>query len=196
MAQIKEGAKDKIKEIREQIKINSKDAHFGEKLANELVTEVKKTKNHATLLDVGKEERKIKGETFELTKTDRGILYHTYGGYSIFVTPNNSSLYDLLNDYIENDDVYNKLEGKEKEDFLTTLSAVTYCLNVPLVVFTNSDLTYKIALDVVEYLRKIQEEMLNSELQEETIDEDRAFQDATIALENIKEEIKSEHIED
>ena len=46
------------------------------------------------------------GETFEIIKTTRGIVYKTYGGYSIFVTPNNVALYETLNDLVVNKDEY------------------------------------------------------------------------------------------
>lgn len=183
--------REELKKIKEQIKLNSKDAHFAENLISELELNTKKLFHENTLLDVGKEEETLKGDTFELTRTSKGIIYHTYGGYNIFVTPNNNALYEMLNDYIVNQEIYNKLEGEEKQQFETTLSAVTYCLNVPLIVFTNADLTFKIATDVVSYLRELQSKMLDSELQEETVAEDEQFKNAVTAIDNIKDEIKN-----
>lgn len=183
--------REELKKIKEQIKLNSKDAHFAENLISELELNTKKLLHENTLLDVGKEEETLKGDTFELTRTSKGIIYHTYGGYNIFVTPNNNALYEMLNDYIVNQEIYNKLEGEEKQQFETTLSAVTYCLNVPLIVFTNADLTFKIATDVVSYLRELQSKMLDSELQEETVAEDEQFKNAVTAIDNIKDEIKN-----
>lgn len=183
--------REELKKIKEQIKLNSKDAHFAENLISELELNTKKLLHVNTLLDVGKEEETLKGDTFELTRTSKGIIYHTYGGYNIFVTPNNNALYEMLNDYIVNQEIYNKLEGEEKQQFETTLSAVTYCLNVPLIVFTNADLTFKIATDVVSYLRELQSKMLDSELQEETVAEDEQFKNAVTAIDNIKDEINN-----
>ena len=69
------------------------------------------------VLEMGKaiDGKTWKGETFDLTKTTHGILYHVYGGYSIFVTPNNVALYETLDDLIEHQDAYNKFTGKEKD---------------------------------------------------------------------------------
>lgn len=194
MAKVNIEPKKRIEEIKKSLLANSKDQHFTEELVKELTQNIKRSLHEPILIDAGKEVDSLKGDTFELVKTNKGVYYHTYGGYTIFVTPNNNALYELLVDYIDNKEVYNKLEDEERKNFELTLSAVTYCLNVPLVVFTDVDLTYKIATDIVSYLNNLQVKMLDSELQEETIDEDVQFKDATLALETIKEEIAEERI--
>lgn len=194
MAKVNIEPKKRIEEIKKNLLANSKDQHFTEELVKELTQNIKRSLYEPILIDAGKEVDSFKGETFEMVKTNKGVYYHTYGGYTIFVTPNNNALYELLVDYIDNKEVYNKLEDEERKNFELTLSAVTYCLNVPLVVFSDVNLTYKIATDIVSYLNNLQAKMLDSELQEETIEEDAQFKDATLALEAIKEEIAEERI--
>lgn len=146
------------------------------------------------LLDCGKdiEGKCFKGETFELTKTNKGILYHLFGGYSIFVTPNNVALYETLDDLIENQEVYNKLEGKEREDFDLNLSAIGYVLDVPLFAFSNAEFTFNLASRVVNFLQKVYDEAMQKPLQEETVQEDQEFKDAVLGMENIKEALNEE----
>lgn len=141
------------------------------------------------LLDCGKaiEGKCFKGETFELTKTNKGILYHVFGGYSIFVTPNNVALYETLDDLIENQETYNKLTGKEREDFDLNLSAITYVINVPLFAFSSAELTFDLATKVIQFLQKTYDEAMKQQLQEETVKEDQEFKDAVLGMENIKE---------
>ena len=43
----------------------------------------------------------FRADEYEVVKTDRGILYHEYGGYSIFVAPNNKIIYDILSIFLE-----------------------------------------------------------------------------------------------
>lgn len=152
------------------------------------------TKTTPVLLDCGTpiDGKKFVGSTFELTKTNKGILYHCYGGYSIFVTSNNVALYETLNDLIENQEDYNALKGKEKEDFELNISAIAYVLNVPLFAFSSADFTFDIATMVVQFLQKTYDEAMSKTLQEETVDEDNAFKEATLGVEAIQNALKSE----
>ena len=140
------------------------------------------------LLDCGKdiEGKCFKGETFELTKTNKGILYHVFGGYSIFVTPNNIALYETLDDLIEHQESYNKFEGKEREDFDLNLSAISYILDIPLFAFSSAELTFDLATKVIQFLQKTYDEAMQKPLQEETVQEDQEFKDAVLGMENIK----------
>ena len=145
------------------------------------------------LLDCGKEIKSWNGETFELVKSNKGILYHVYGGFNIFVTPNNVALYETLDDLIENQEVYNKLTGKEREDFDLNLSAITYVLDVPLFAFSNAEFTYEIAEKVVKFLQKTYDEAMKEPLKDETPDEDLQFKEAVLGLEEVKEALKEEN---
>lgn len=147
------------------------------------------------VLDCGKaiEGKVFKGETFELSKTNKGICYHVFGGYSIFVTPNNVALYETLDDLIENQETYNQLTGKEREDFDLNLSAIGYVLDVPLFAFSNAEFTFNLASQVVNFLQKVYDEAIQKPLQEETVQEDQEFKDAVLGMENIKEALNEEH---
>lgn len=147
------------------------------------------------VLDCGKaiEGKVFKGETFELSKTNKGICYHIFGGYSIFVTHNNIALYETLDDLIENQETYNKLTGQEREDFDLHLSALTYVLDVPLFAFSNAEFTYEIAEKVVKFLQKTYDDAMSQPLQEETVQEDQEFKDAVLGMENIKEALNEEN---
>lgn len=146
------------------------------------------------LLDCGKkiEGKEFKGNTFELVKSNKGILYHIFGGYSIFVTPNNTALYETLDDLIENQEIYDKLEGKEREDFELNLSAITYVLDVPLFSFSSAEFTFEIAEKVVKYLQSVYDKAMETPLQEETVQEDAEFRDAVLGLEEIKDALKED----
>lgn len=146
------------------------------------------------VLEMGKaiEGKSFNGETFELVKTTHGILYHLFGGYNIFVTPNNIALYETLDNLIENKDEYEKLTGKEREDFDLNLSAVSYVLDVPLFAFGSAEFTFHLAGEVIQYLQKVYDEANEAPLQEETVSEDLAFKDAVLGLEQLQEAIKQE----
>ena len=147
------------------------------------------------VLDCGKaiEGKVFKGQTFELTKTNKGICYHLFGGYSIFITQNNVALYETLDDLIENQETYNKLTGQERDDFDLHLSALTYVLDVPLFAFSSADFTYDIATKVIQFLQKTYDDAMAQPLQEEAVQEDQEFKDAVLGLEEVKEALKEEN---
>lgn len=147
------------------------------------------------VLDCGKaiEGKVFRGETFELTKTNKGILYHSFSGYSIFITQNNISLYETLDDLIENQETYNQLTGKEREDFDLNLSAIVYVINIPLFAFSSAELTFDLATKVIQFLQKTYDDAMAQPLQEETVHEDQEFKDAVLGMENIKEALNEEH---
>lgn len=180
-----------LKEVKAQIKANSKDAHFAESLVDKLLAIKSEMSIEPIELNVGKRIDGWKGETFEIVKTDRGCLYHEYGGYSIFVTfDNNTALYRTLCDYVDNRRVYETLEEEEKERYELTLQAVAYCLSVPKFCFTDAEFTFDLASMVVKFLREQYEKYIDEPLQEETIKEDKEFEQAVKAVENIKEIVK------
>ena len=149
------------------------------------------------VLDCGKEikGKSFKGETFEMVKTNKGILYHVYGGFNIFVTPNNVALYETLDDLIENQETYNKFQGQEKDDFELNLSAITYVLDIPLFAFSNAEFCFSIASQVIQFLQKTYDDAMKKPLQEEEFEKDREFQDAVLGLEEIKNSLKEEKAE-
>lgn len=180
-----------LKEVKAQIKANSKDAHFAEALVDKLLAIKSEMSVEPIELNVGKRIDGWKGETFEIVKTDRGCLYHEYGGYSIFVTfDNNTALYRTLCDYVDNRRVYETLEEEEKERYELTLQAVAYCLSVPKFCFTDAEFTFDLASMVVKFLREQYEKYIDEPLQEETVKEDKEFEQAVKAVENIKDIVK------
>lgn len=178
-----------IKELKTKLTSISKDAHFTETMLDELVSLVKAESVEPTELNVGKKIDEFKGETFTIVKTDRGCLYHEYGGYNIFVKPTQTALYTTLVDYVENKDTYFELTGDEKDAFDLNMSAIAYCLSVPKFCFADVEFTYEIATKVIEFLRKVYEKSIDAPLQEETIEKDAEFEQASMALEDIKSAI-------
>ena len=146
------------------------------------------------LLDCGKaiEGKTLKGKTFELVKSNKGILYHAYGGYNIFVTPSNTALYETLDSWIEQQDVYEKLEGQAREDFEYYVYSLTLVLNTPWFAFADEKFTLDLAKMVMDFLQKTYDDFMNLPLQEETVDEDQEFKDAVLGIEHLKEELKGE----
>lgn len=182
--------KERLDDLVKQIKVNSKDAHFADKLIGDLLSVKGQMGVEPIALDCGKEVDEWRGETFRITLTDKGVLYHEYGGYSVFVTPNNIALYDVLADLVENKEEYAELEGEKKENFESLLAIIAYNVSLPRIAFMDKDFPQEIAIKTIEFLRKMYDDLMNKELQEETPKEDVEFKEATLALEDLKQSAK------
>lgn len=192
MVDNKKELKEKLAELKQQIKVNSKDAHWTENALREYDSLVGQLKHEPIVLDCGKEVDEWAGETFRITKTTTGVLYHTYGGYSVFCTPNIKSLYETLCDYVDNKDEYAKLEGKTKENLELTLSALSYCISLPSFVCGDANFLFDTAGHIVAYLREMSDKLLNAELKDETADDlklNTAYRDAELGMRNIADQI-------
>lgn len=182
--------KERLDDLVKQIKVNSKDAHFADKLIGDLLSVKGQMSVEPIALDCGKEVDEWRGETFRITLTDKGVLYHEYGGYSVFVTSNNTALYDVLADLVENKEEYAELEGEKKENFESLLAIIAYNVSLPRIAFLDKDFPQEIAIKTIEFLRKTYDDLMNRELQDETPNEDANFKEATLALEDLKESAK------
>lgn len=187
--------KERLNEVKNQLRTNAKDVHFFDKLIDEALSLKGQMGVDPIALDCGKEVDEWKGETFRITLTDKGVLYHEYGGYSVFVTPNNEALYDVLSDLVVNKDEYAALEGEQKENFESLLTIIAYNLSVPRIAFLDRDFPQEIAIKTMEFLRKMYDDLMSKELQEETPKEDAAFKEATLALEDLKASTEEDTME-
>jgi hypothetical protein len=193
--EMKNELKEKLEELKKQIKINSKDAHWAENALREYECLVGQLKHEPIVLDCGKEVDEWAGDTFRITKTTTGVLFHTYGGYSVFCTPNITSLYETLVDYVENKDEYVKLEGEDRENHELALSALAYCINLPSFVCSDEAFLYDTAKRIVEYLREMSEQLISQPLREETpedLEANQAYRDAELGIRDFVDQVSKE----
>lgn len=188
----KKELKERLNEVKNQLRTNAKDVHFFDKLIDEALSIKGQMAVDPIALDCGKEQDEWRGETFRITLTDKGVLYHEHGGYSVFVTPNNESLYAVLSDLVVNKDEYAELEGEKKENFESLLTIIAYNLSLPRIAFLDRDFPQEIAIKTIEFLRKMYEELMDKELQDETPKEDEDFKEATLAIEDLKASLEEE----
>lgn len=182
--------KERLDELARQIKLNSKDAHFADKLIGDLLSVKGQMAIEPLELDCGKKVDEYKGETYRITLTNKGVLYHEYGGYNIFVTPNNKALYETLASIVTDKEENAKAEGETRERLELMMSAVGYCLTLPKIAFADAGFAFEIATKVIEHIRTRYDELMSEQLQEETPKEDEEFKQASIAIEQLKDEVK------
>lgn len=182
--------KERLADVKKQLRTNAKDVHFFDKLMDEALSLKGQMGVEPIALDCGKEEDEWAGKTFRITLTDKGVLYHEYGGYSVFVTPNNTALYDVLSDLVVNKEEYAKLEGEKKDNFEALLTIIAYNLSIPRISFMDKDFPQEIAIRTMQFLQKMYEDLMEEPLQDETPNADAEFKEATLAVEELKESME------
>lgn len=190
----KELLKSKLNELKTKIKTNSKDAHFAETLLDELLSikgqiDVEPTLVHVPLSDV---DRELDGETFTMAVLKNGdAVYHVRGGYTLIADGSRMfALAQMIKDYVDSKDLLGELTDEEREMYELDMSASTYVLNLPMYAFTDQDFKYDIATMCIKWLRESYDKALEEPLQEEDKELDDSFEDAAVALEDIKDGLK------
>ena len=75
---------ERLNELIRQIRLNSKDAHFAEKLTGDLLSvHRQKLAEKSYVFDLGAEQYKIEKGSFYIAKHDKGVLFHIYNSFKI-----------------------------------------------------------------------------------------------------------------
>lgn len=192
--------KEEISKLRGLIKTNSKDAKYADTLTKRLIDTAKADAFISlTGRDFGKEIERVDKGSYCIIQTTNGFIYKTYGGYQIFITPNNKCLYDTLEDMMQ----YLKSDNSEDDKDKQILDIVYYDINnilrLPLIAFSDTDLFSSISLKIREFLLKMhnESEVLKEETKED-IEANKAFEGAILSVDEIadnEESNKEEKIE-
>lgn len=189
----KKEIKAKIDDIKAQIKANSKDAHFAEKLIGDLLSLKGQYEHQPTMVNVAMDDiiGTLEGNTFTIYKTKSGDTgFHLKAGYDIVVRPTVESLNKSLASFVDYQKDIEKLSEEEQEYYKSDLVATQFCLTIPMYAFADLDFKYKIANMFADYMLKAQTDLLdNVVLQDETPEENKRFEEAAKGLEEIKSQL-------
>ena len=111
---------------------------------------------------------------------------------NIVITGKELKATEAIKDYIDLMSDTSNLSEEDRTNFELSLSAFGYIMSCPMFAFTSEEFTFDLASKIVEFLRESSESLLNEELKDETsedIDLNNRFKDATMALEELKEDI-------
>lgn len=185
--------KAKIEEVKAQLKSNSKDAHFAEKLIGDLLSLKGQYEHQPTMVHVAMDDilGTLEGNTFTIYKTKSGDTgFHLKAGYDIVVRPTVESLNQSLASYVDYQENVDQLTEEERGWYEQDFIATQFCLTIPMYAFVDMDFKFKVANMFADYMLKVQTDFLdNVVLQDETPEENKAFEQATMGLETIKSEL-------
>lgn len=183
--------KERLDKIVCQIKANSKDAHFANKLVDEALSLKGQLGVEPTMVHIPVDavEESVESDTFIMYTTKMGdAVYHTKGGYTVIADMRNNTLNMAIRQLIAM--VKNAPEDDEetRKAYDSVLDASSRVLALPMVAFATPDFMFDLAALQAKYVRELYEKAMSEELQEETPEENKEFEEATMAIEALKEE--------
>lgn len=179
---------ERLNELIRQIRLNSKDAHFAEKLTDDLLSvHRQKLSEKKYVFDLGAELYKIEKGSFYLAKHEKGVLFHIYNSFDMVIPISNNSLYGTLAAILEERmNEYEKMSDADKQDHDTFIEVVGIILAMPLNILTDTEFAIDIATQVMKRTNELYEKAINAELQPETVEQDVNFMQMAHATEELK----------
>ena len=183
---------ERLNELIRQIRLNSKDSHFAEKLTDDLLSvHRQKLQEKKYVFEIGAEEHRIERGSFYLAKHEGGVLFHIYNSFDMVIPASNQPLYGTLLALLnENKDEYASFTEEEKIDHDTYIEVVGTILSMPLTIFTDTEFAINIATQVMQRLDMRVRQAIEASLQDETLEQDVKFRDDILASEAAREELR------
>lgn len=182
---------ERLNELIRQIRLNSKDAHFAEKLTDDLLSvHRQKLSEKSYVFDLGAELYKIEKGSFYLAKHEKGVLFHIYNSFDMVIPISNNSLYGTLAAILEERmSEYEKMSDADKQDHDTFVEVVGIILAMPLNILTDTEFAIDIATQVLKRTNELYENAINASLQPEDAEKDAEFMETALNAEALKEHI-------
>lgn len=174
----KKAIKKELDEVLIQLKNNSKDAKFADRLIDKAMSLkgqlcVEETELSIPVSDV---KKRYDFGAFEVADCKGGILFHVHGGYFSYVTMRMVNLYDHLRTVLEMYDNINDADEIQKNVTTAVVNATWIDMQIPLNIGLSDDTLFEFAELAVNKLKELQDKMVNAELQEETHEENAKFE--------------------
>lgn len=173
----KKDLKKQIEDIAKQIKANSKDAKFAEKLVDKLLSlkgqyDVEATRIHIREKDVVKE---YDFEAVRFIRCKGCIIFHAKGGVTTIVKPTMKCLYEHLDVLLDMKDRYEELKEEEKKAYEALYTATLWNLSASIYSTLDDELFVNVATDIMKRF-EVYIQSKESELQDETPEENAEFE--------------------
>lgn len=196
----KKELRKEIEEIKTQLKAISRDSHHCDVLIDKLLSlkgqsMIEPTMIHIPMADV---ESSIEGETFTMTKTKQGVVYHQKNGFDLVIPYNGMTggLFEHINWLIDNKDTIDQEEDQDVKDFYHfSMLEVAYTFQMLFGLWMNDADFFTLRSECIDkYINLVTKKLKEWEeapLQEETHEENAEFEKSINALETLKEEVKN-----
>ena len=177
-----------------QIKTNSKDAKFADKLIDKLLSlkgqyDVEPTRLYVPEKNVIKE---YDNDNLRIVKCKDCIIWQHKGGHIVVVYPTMRAEYEFLEGMLAMKDRYDELTDDEKQLYDVSYFGMSLILQAPMFAVADDKFFVDLVTFVGEGVKKVSEKLLNQPLQEETPIENAEFETKMgVANELLKEDARS-----
>ena len=177
-----------------QIKTNSKDAKFADKLIDKLLSlkgqyDVEPTRLYVPEKNVIKE---YDNDNLRIVKCKDCIIWQHKGGFTFVVKPTMRALYEYIDGMLAMKDRYDELTDDEKQLYDVSYFGMSLILQAPIFAVADDEFFVDLATFVGDGVKKVSEKLLNHPLQEETPIENAEFETKMeVANELLKEDAGS-----
>lgn len=174
----KKELKTKIDEVVNQIKTNSKNAKFAASLIDKLLSlkgqlDVEPMRFCIPEKDVIKE---YDNDSIRFVRCKGYIAFQAKGGFSLFVSPRMSGLYQHLEGLLDMKDNFDNLTEEQKEGYATSYLYTTILMQYVLFAVSDAKMFADLANDVMKRYGEFLDRCKNIPLQEETHKENAEFE--------------------
>ena len=161
-----------------QIKNNSKDTNFADKLIDKLLSlkgqyDIEPTRLHVPEKDVIKE---YDNDNIRIVKCKDCIIWQHKGGFTFVVKPTMRTMYEYLDGMLSMKDKYDELNQDEKNLYDASYFGMSVILQSPMFAVADDEFFVELAMFIGEGIKKVSEKLLNQPLQEETPIENAEFE--------------------
>ena len=183
-----------IETVINQIKTNSKDTKFADKLIDKLMSlkgqyDVEPTRLFVPEKDVIKE---YDNDNLRIVRCKDCIIWQHKGGFTFVVKPTMRALYEYLSGMLAMKDRYDELTGDEKQLYDVSYFGMSLILQAPMFAVADDEFFVDLATFIGDGVKKVSEKLLNQPLQEETPIENAEFETKMeVANEFLKEDAGS-----
>ena len=166
-----------IENVINQIKTNSKDAKFADKLIEKLMSlkgqyDVEPTRLYVPEKDVIKE---YDNGNLRIVRCKGCIIWQHKGGFTFVVNPTTRALYEYLDGMLSMKDKYDELTDDLKKMYDVSYFGMSLILQSPMFAVADDEFFVELATFIGDGVKKVFEKLLNQPLQEETPIENAEF---------------------
>ena len=161
-----------------QIKTNSKDAKFADKLIDKLMSlkgqyDVEPIRLHVPEKDVVKE---YDNDNLRIIKCKDCIIWQHKGGFTFVVKPTMRALYEYIDGMLAMKDNYESLSDDFRQLYEASYFGMSLILQAPMFAVADDEFFVDLATFIGEGVKKVSDKLLNQPFQEETPIENAEFE--------------------
>ena len=167
-----------IETVINQIKTNSKDAKFADKLIDKLMSlkgqyDVEPTRLFVPEKDVIKE---YDNDNLRIVRCKDCIIWQHKGGFTFVVKPTMRALYEYIGGMLAMKDNYESLSDDLRQLYEASYFGMSLILQAPMFAVADDEFFVDLATFIGEGVKNVSDKLLNQPLQEETPIENAEFE--------------------